>query len=53
MNALNAALQSRLAENSRAGFEPVHSPRLSLNKRWDYFLHVATGRRAEFERENR
>jgi chlorobactene lauroyltransferase len=53
MNGLNLDLQNRLGGNSRDGLEAVHSPRLSLNKRWDYLRHVATGRRAEFERDNR
>ena len=53
MNGLNADLQCRLAGDSRGGMEPIHPPRLSLNKRWDYFRHVVTGRPAGFKRENR
>ena len=53
LNALNADLRSRLEHPTREGLDPVHPPRLSLNKRWDYFWHLATGRRAEFERDNR
>lgn len=53
MNALNAELGARIDATAQEGFKTVFPPRLSLNKRWDYFLHVVTGRQAKFERENR
>lgn len=53
LNGLNAELCARIDRSARDGFEPVFPARLSLNKRWDYLRHVATGRRAEFERDNR
>lgn len=53
MNALNAELCARIDATTHDGFDAVFPPRLSLNKRWDYVLKVATGRRAEFERDNR
>ena len=52
LNALNAELVARIDSPERSGFEVLHPPKLSLNKRWDYFLHLITGRRAKFEREN-
>ena len=53
MNALNTELGARIDASAHEGFEAVFPPRLSLNKRWDYVLKVATGRRAGFERDNR
>ncbi len=53
MNALNAELGAQIDDTAHDGLDAVLAPRLSLNKRWDYVLKVATGRRAEFERENR
>lgn len=53
LNALNADLGARVNAPAHHGFDAVHPPRLSLNKRWDYFLHLVTGRRAKFERDNR
>lgn len=53
MNALNAELSARVDATSQEGFAAVFPPRLSLNKRWDYVLKTATGRRGEFEHDNR
>jgi 1-acyl-sn-glycerol-3-phosphate acyltransferase len=53
MNALNAELGARVDATAHDGFEALFPPRLSLNKRWDYVRAIATGRRAEFERDNR
>ena len=53
MNALSAELRTRTADASREAFEAIYPPRLSLNKRWDYARHVASGGGGKFERENR
>lgn len=47
---LDAALES---PDLRENYAPLFPPRLSMNKRWDLFVHRLRGRKAEtFEREN-
>ena len=35
------------------GFIPLHGSRLSMNKRWDWFLHLLGRRREKFDEHNR
>jgi 1-acyl-sn-glycerol-3-phosphate acyltransferase len=53
MNTLFTNLNGAVADPAQAGLEAVNPPRLSMNKRWDYMRHLATGRRGVFERDNR
>ena len=53
LNSLRAELQARIADPARDGLVAVFPPRLSLNRKWDFARHVATGQSGKFERENR
>ena len=53
LNGLFADLEAVLDPRKLAECEPLFPARLSINKRWDYFLHLLWRRREVFDRQNR
>ncbi len=53
LNGLYAQLDQRLEPLDLQGAESLFSPRLSMNKRWDYLLHRLRRRREVFDPQNR
>ncbi len=52
LNGLLKQVDEALETNQFSGWEDLLPARMSINKRWDYFLHLLSGRRAAFERQN-
>lgn len=52
MNTLFAGIELALDPVDLAGYRPLFKPRMSMNRRWDYFVHRVLGRSGGFEREN-
>lgn len=52
MNRLFAEITPSLDPVDLAAYQPLFPPRMSMNRRWDYFVHRVLGRRGAFEREN-
>lgn len=52
MNGLFAKIDAALDPIDLTEYRPLFKPRMSMNRRWDYFVHRVRGRREEFEREN-
>lgn len=53
LNALAAGLDADIAARGRQGFAEVIAPKMSLNKRWDLFVHrLRGGKRETFRGEN-
>ena len=46
--AVFARLELPLADQDLSGFKPLFSPRLTINKRWEWIKRAATGRLREF-----
>ena len=53
LNALSAQWDEKLASPDFGGAVALFPPRLSMNKRWDYVLHLLGRRREVFDRQNR
>ncbi len=53
LNSLSAQLQEKIGSPDFGGAETLFTPRLSLNKRWDYLLHRLWRRPEVFDPQNR
>ncbi len=53
LDSLYAQWDEKLASPNFGGAEALFPPRLSMNKRWDYVLHLLGRRREVFDRQNR
>lgn len=52
MNTLFSEIGAALDPVDLTEYQPLFKPRMSMNRRWDYFVHRVRGRREAFEREN-
>ena len=52
LDALLAETDRTTAQPDLAAYEPLFLPAMSMNKRWDYFVHVCLRRRGVFDKEN-
>ena len=52
LNALLAETDRATLTGNPGAYEPLFSPRMSMNKRWDYLLHLCLRRRGVFEKQN-
>ncbi len=52
MNGLFSEIDAALDPIEMSEYQPLFRPRMSMNRRWDYFVHRVLGRREAFEREN-
>ena len=53
LNQLYAQLDEKVRSLDLGAAEPLFPPRMSMNKRWDYVLHLFRGRRGSFDAQNR
>ena len=52
LNQLFASVEAVLDPAVLVRGEPLFAPRMSMNKRWDYFLHLLSHRRGIFDKQN-
>jgi chlorobactene lauroyltransferase len=53
LNELFARVADALDPIDLSNYQPLFAPRLSMNKRWDYFVHRLLRRRGTFHQQNR
>ena len=53
LNCLFARIESALDTNAKGELESLFPPRMSMNKRWDYVVHLLIGRGEVFDKQNR
>ena len=52
LNTLLAETDRTLAEGDISLYEPIFLPAMSMNKRWDYLVHLCLRRRGVFDKQN-
>ena len=52
LNALLAETDRTTAQLDLASYEPLFTPGMSMNKRWDYLVHLCLRRRGVFDKQN-
>ena len=52
LNSLLAETDRTLAQGELSTYEPLFAPVMSMNKRWDYLVHLCLRRRGVFDKQN-